>query len=82
VPPYVTVAGNPAAAHGINAEGLRRRGFSAAAIDGLRRAYKTLYKAGLTLEQAKAELAEQVSTLPELLPLVEFLGTSTRGIVR
>ncbi|MCC6531491.1 MAG: acyl-ACP--UDP-N-acetylglucosamine O-acyltransferase [Burkholderiales bacterium] len=82
VPPYITVAGNPAAAHGINAEGLRRRGFSAAAIDALRRSYKTLYRSGLTLEQAKNALAEQARSRPEVSLLVEFLAESTRGIVR
>lgn len=82
VPPYVTVGGNPTAAHGINAEGLRRRGFAPAAIDGLRRAYKTLYRSGLTLEQAKVELAAQASELPEIGILVDFLAASTRGIVR
>ena len=82
VPPYITVAGNPAAAHGINSEGLRRRGFSVAAIDGLRRAYKTLYRSGLTLEQARAALASERAALPEVGLLVEFLAASTRGIVR
>jgi UDP-N-acetylglucosamine acyltransferase len=82
VPPYVTVAGNPAAAHGINTEGLRRRGYSADTIDGLRRAYKTLYRSGLTLEQAKASLAAEVDRLPELDLIVEFLQLCTRGIVR
>jgi UDP-N-acetylglucosamine acyltransferase len=82
VPPYVTVGGNPTAAHGINAEGLRRRGFSPASIDGLRRAYKTLYRSGLTLEQARAALADQAAEQPEVGALVDFLGASTRGIVR
>ncbi len=82
VPPYVTAAGNPARAHGINSEGLRRRGFSAAAIDGLRRAYKPLYRSGLTLEQAKAALAGELSALPEASLLVDFLAVSSRGIVR
>ncbi|RPI44707.1 MAG: acyl-ACP--UDP-N-acetylglucosamine O-acyltransferase [Betaproteobacteria bacterium] len=82
VPPYVTVAGNPAAAHGINSEGLRRRGFSAASIEGLRRGYKTLYRSGLTLEQARTAIAAQAEELPELRSLVDFLAESTRGIVR
>jgi len=82
VPPYVTVGGNPTAAHGINTEGLRRRGFAPEAIDGLRRAYKTLYRSGLTLEQAKSELAAQAGELPEVGVLADFLAVSTRGIVR
>lgn len=82
VPPYVTVAGNPSAAHGINSEGLRRRGFSNAAVMGLRRAYRTLYKQGRSLEDARTVLAEQATQLPELEPLLDFLGRTTRGIVR
>jgi UDP-N-acetylglucosamine acyltransferase len=82
VPPYVTAAGNPASAHGINTEGLRRRGFSGGAIDGLRRVYKTLYRSGLTLEQARAAIAAQLDQLPEAGLMVDFLARSTRGIVR
>lgn len=82
VPPYLTVAGNPSAPYGINSEGLRRRGFSAAAIDGLRRAYRTLYKSGLTLDEARQALAAQVDAVPELQLWLDFLSVSGRGIVR
>jgi UDP-N-acetylglucosamine acyltransferase len=82
VPPYVTVGGNPTSPHGINTEGLRRRGFGPDAIDGLRRAYRTLYRSGLTLEDARSALAVQMNEVPEIGLLVDFLGTSTRGIVR
>jgi UDP-N-acetylglucosamine acyltransferase len=82
VPPYLTVAGNPAAPHGINSEGLRRRGFSSETIDGLRRAYRTLYKSGLTLEEARHALAAQLDALPALTLWIDFLAQSNRGIVR
>jgi UDP-N-acetylglucosamine acyltransferase len=82
VPPYVTAMGNTAEPHGINSEGLRRRGFSAEAIINIRRAYKTLYKAGLTLDEAKRALREQAATCSELAVLVDFLDTSKRSIVR
>lgn len=82
VPPYVTVAGHPCAPHGINAEGLRRRGFSAEALAALKRAYRTLYKSGLSLAEAKAELERQAAEAPEVRLIVDFLATSTRGIVR
>jgi UDP-N-acetylglucosamine acyltransferase len=82
LPPYVMAAGDTAKAHGINTEGLRRRGFSAAALASIKRAYKTLYKSGLTLEQARAQLAEQAATCAEIGVLVDFLQGSTRGIVR
>jgi UDP-N-acetylglucosamine acyltransferase len=82
VPPYVTVGGNPTAPHGINSEGLKRRGFSPDTIKALRRAYKTLYKSGLSLEEAKQALSEQVAMTPEIGPLLGFIGKSTRGIIR
>ena len=82
VPPYVTVSGNPAHAHGINSEGLKRRGFSASAIEGLRRGYKTLYRSGLTLEDARTALAAQRESCAELQPLIDFLAVPGRGIVR
>lgn len=82
VPPYVTVAGNPAKPYGINAEGLRRRGFSDAVIAAIRGAYKTLYRSGLGLADAQASVAEQAAATPELAVLSEFLRSATRGIVR
>ena len=82
LPPYVTASGNPAAPYGINSEGLKRRGFSSVAIMAIKRAYKTLYKSGLALEQAQEAILEQVETHPELGLLAEFLQHSQRGIVR
>jgi len=82
VPPYVTAAGNPTAPHGINSIGLKRRGFSDAAIMAIKRAYKTLYRSSLSLEQAKAEISEQTDKYPELHVLLDFLGRSQRGILR
>ena len=82
IPPYVTAAGYDAKPHGINAEGLKRRGFSADSILTIKRAYKTLYRNSLSLEEAKAALSEQLPASPELGILVDFLQQSTRGIVR
>jgi len=82
VPPYVTVVGNPAKVFGINSEGLRRRGFAPAAIEGLQRAYRTLYRSGLTVAEAQVALGQQAETTPEIALLVDFLKTATRGIVR
>jgi UDP-N-acetylglucosamine acyltransferase len=82
VPPYVIANGNSAQPHGVNTEGLKRRGFSAEAVAAIRRAYKTLYKSGLLLEQAKAQLAVDAAAQRELAPLVEFLATPGRGIIR
>jgi UDP-N-acetylglucosamine acyltransferase len=86
VPPYVILSGNPAQAHGINSEGLKRRGFSREAITAVRNAYKVLYKSGLTLEEAKAALEAQEQSEPEFaveLKLIrDFLQNVSRGIVR
>ena len=82
VPPYLMVAGNTAQPYGIHVEGLKRRGFTSEAITELKRAYRTLYKSGLLLEEAKAQLGEQARTAPDVQRMVDFLATSKRGIIR
>jgi len=82
IPPFVTASGNTAKPYGINAEGLKRRGFAADTITRIKRAYKTLYKSGQTLEEAKREIAKQLHACPELHLLLDFLDQSTRGIIR
>ncbi|MGB7182608.1 MAG: acyl-ACP--UDP-N-acetylglucosamine O-acyltransferase [Burkholderiaceae bacterium] len=91
VPPYVMASGDTANAHGINSEGLKRRGFEKDRIANLRQAYKTLYKNGLGLAEAKkqvlqmqtdCELSGQVEQAADLALLTEFLDQVTRGIVR
>ena len=82
LPPYVMAAGDTAKARGINTEGLRRRGFSVDALARIKIAYKTLYRSGLTLEQARTRLAQQAGACAEIGVLADFLQSSTRGIVR
>jgi UDP-N-acetylglucosamine acyltransferase len=82
LPPYVTAADNPAVAHGINSEGLKRRGFSSASILAIKRAYKTLYKSGLSFDDAKAAIGAQIDEHAELQIFFDFLATSERGIIR
>jgi len=82
VPPFITASGDTAKPYGINAEGLKRRGFPASAITELKRAYKTLYRSSLTLEQAKKAIARQVKECQEVQLLLDFLAASTRGIIR
>lgn len=82
LPPYVTASGNTARAHGINSEGLKRRGFSAEAIMSIKRAYKVLYKSTLKLEEAHSLIAAECAQCEELQPLAEFLANAGRGIVR
>jgi UDP-N-acetylglucosamine acyltransferase len=82
LPPYVKAAGNMAQPYGINSEGLRRRGFTADEIMGLKRAYRTLYRAGLSLEEARRQLEAQAAACPPVRALVEFLDASKRSIIR
>jgi UDP-N-acetylglucosamine acyltransferase len=82
IPPYFTVAGSPAAPHGINSEGLKRRGYSSEALSAIKRAYKTLYKSGLGLTDAQSAIAEEAKAHPELQALADFLAIPGRGIIR
>ena len=82
VPPYLMAAGNTATPYGINVEGLKRRGFNADSITSLKRAYRTLYKSGLLLEEAKTKLTEDAKTQPDVQRFVDFLEVSRRGIIR
>ncbi|WP_296001439.1 acyl-ACP--UDP-N-acetylglucosamine O-acyltransferase [Rugamonas sp.] len=86
VPPYVLLNGNPAQAHGVNIEGLKRRGFTREQINGIRSAYKLIYRSGLTLEEAKVALIAEEAATPAAAEQIRymrtFLDTATRGIVR
>jgi UDP-N-acetylglucosamine acyltransferase len=86
VPPYMTVSGNPLSVHGFNIEGLRRRGFSAERLAQIKQIHRLLYRKGLTLDQAKAEIAALKGALPEgdvdVQLMLDFLAASNRGIVR
>lgn len=82
IPPYVTAAGNTARPHGINSEGLKRRGFSGEAMARIKRAYKILYRSGLTLEEARRTLVAEAQSYPEIQVLSDFLAHSARGIIR
>jgi UDP-N-acetylglucosamine acyltransferase len=86
VPPFVMGSGNPCVPVGINAEGLKRRGFTPEAISALRDGYKTIYRRGLSLDQARAQIRARQEAEPEVATVLEtllhFLDTSTRGIIR
>ncbi len=82
VPPFVMVSGYPAHPHGINAEGMRRRGFEKADIDGIREAYKILYRSNLRLVEAREKLQELASGNKTVALFGEFLSDSKRSIVR
>ena len=82
LPPFVTAAGNPAEPRSINAEGIKRRGFSPGELTAIKRAFKTLYKSGMKLEEARAAIASDVAAAPQLSLLSAFLDVPGRGIIR
>ncbi len=82
LPPFVTVSGNPASPHGINSEGLKRRGFSADDIRAIKRAYRSLYREGLTLEEARQAVGNMATQCDAVRMLADFIAVSNRGIVR
>ncbi|CAM4093571.1 acyl-ACP--UDP-N-acetylglucosamine O-acyltransferase [Kerstersia similis] len=85
-PPYVLAAGNPCKPHGVNTEGLRRRGFDAESISALREAYKLVYRRGLKLDQALEALANLAAERPAATAAIavmqDFLTDATRGVIR
>lgn len=82
VPPYLMVAGQPSQPHGLNSEGLRRRGFSAEAISALKKVYKIVYRSGMTAANALEEMQALEADFAEVAQFAEFLRKSERGIVR
>ena len=82
VPPYVMVAGNPAAPYAVNAEGLKRRGFAEEQIRAARDAYRVVYRSDLRLSEALARLEPQARERPEIRVFVDFIQAATRSIVR
>lgn len=83
VPPFTMVAteagGRP---RGVNSEGLKRRGFDAERISAIKRAYRTLYMAGLPLAEAKQQLAEQAMSSDDVRALVDFIEAGQRPLLR
>lgn len=82
IPAYVMAQGYPATPHGINTEGLKRRGFTAEQISSLRSAYKTLYRQGLTFAEAIAAFEQQAANNEAVALLLASLKASERGIIR
>ena len=82
VPPYVMVAGNPAAPHAVNSEGLKRRGFTEEQIRNIRDAYRVVYRSDLKLSEALTRLAPPAEEHPEIRAFVDFIHASTRSLVR
>lgn len=82
IPPFVKVAGGDAKPYGLNSEGLKRRGFSPEQMSLLKRAYKLLFRSGLTLDEAKTALRDLPDDAGLIDSLLAFLDRADRGIVR
>lgn len=82
LPPYVMASGMPATPRGLNSEGLKRRGFTAEQLRAIKQAYRLLYRAGLKLEEAQAEIVQLAASAPEVQLFADFLRDSTRSIIR
>ena len=79
---YVTVSGNPAKAHGINKEGMRRKGWSQETIKALDQAYRLVFRSGLLRDEALTELEKLVEAEPKVQLLIDSITNSKRGLVR
>jgi UDP-N-acetylglucosamine acyltransferase len=82
VPAYTLASGQPAVPKGINSEGLKRREFSTEQIRNIKNAYRLVYRKGLKLSEAIEQIEAIVDEQQELLPFLESLRSSERGIIR
>jgi len=82
IPPYVSAAGNRAKLYGLNLVGLKRKGFSDEVIGRLKKAYKIIFRSGLTQDEAVRKTLEEFPDAPEVLHLVDFIRASKRGVTR
>jgi UDP-N-acetylglucosamine acyltransferase len=82
VPAFVMVSGRPPRPRGINTEGLKRRGFDSARIRAIREAYRLVYRRGLPLEEALAELRARAADEPVLQTFVDSIEQGQRGLLR
>lgn len=81
IPPYIMAQGHNAVPRTINSEGLKRRGFTVEQILAIKRAFKLLYRQGLTVAEAVEQMRE-LNADAELTPFIDFIVSSQRGIIR
>lgn len=82
IPPYMIATGDRARLHGLNSVGLKRRGFSPETLLALKKAYRIIFRFGLTLNEAIERVTAEVEQLPEVVTLIDFIKKSERGITR
>lgn len=82
IPPYIIAAREPITYCGLNVVGLRRRGFTPDQINSIHAAYRTIYQSGLNVSQALQQIKEDNTITPEVEYIINFVNTSSRGIIR
>ncbi len=82
IPPYVIAAGDRATLHGLNTVGLKRHGMSQHTLSQLKKAYRIIFRIGLTLNEAMERVKAEVEQVPEVVAFIDFLKSSNRGITR
>ena len=82
IPPYMIASGDRARLHGLNTVGLKRQGFSNHTLSNLKKAYRIIFRFGLTLNEAIERVTAEVEQVPEVVHLIEFIKSSERGITR
>ncbi|MCD6584304.1 MAG: acyl-ACP--UDP-N-acetylglucosamine O-acyltransferase [Desulfobacteraceae bacterium] len=82
IPPYVMAAGDRATLHGLNKVGLKRHGFSSNTLSQLKKAYRIIFRIGLTVNESVDRVLAEVENIPEVLTLVNFIKSTERGITR
>lgn len=82
IPPYVIAAGDRATLHGLNSVGLKRNGFSSQSVSQLKKAYRVIFRIGITLNEALERVSAEVEQVPEVIRFTEFIKASQRGITR
>jgi UDP-N-acetylglucosamine acyltransferase len=82
IPPYVIASGDRAKLHGLNTVGLKRHGFSQETLSLLKKAYRIIFRIGITLNEAIERIKAEVEQIPEVVNLIDFIKSSRRGITR
>ena len=82
VPPYVIAAGDRAKLHGLNSVGLKRQSFTQETLSLLKKAYRIIFRFGLTLNEAIERVQAEVDQIPEVIEMIRFIKSSQRGITR
>ncbi len=82
IPPYVIAAGDRATLHGLNNVGLKRQKFSKSTLQQLKKAYRIVFRIGLTVKQASERVKAEVEQIPEVKNFMNFIIQSNRGVTR